>query len=170
MSFVLIDGAAPISSWGARAALATKTESLAYSVTRLFSSLERDLNMTARTILAAVLAIALCLAPCGTAEAAVVIGWGDTGHSFTGDWGDNVSTGWNLGEKWEATPDSGNTSTWEFTGLERRQRLAGPQRRAPRRPGGRHDCLRLHRAAGARCGQTGRPPADTLAQRAYPHP
>ncbi len=62
------------------------------------------------------LAIIGALAIGGPAQAATIIGFGEPGHSATGDWGVNA-TGWNGGEMWELTPDSGNTSTWDFSGL-----------------------------------------------------
>ncbi len=66
--------------------------------------------MDAVKMMAAALVVAMAA---GGAQAAV-IGWGDAGHSTTGAWNPNNS-GWNLGEHWEATTDSGSTSTWEFT-------------------------------------------------------
>ncbi len=70
--------------------------------------------MHATKTLVLLAAVAMLIAG-GVADAAV-IGFGDAGHSASGTWGVN-NTGWNLGEMWESTPNSGNTSTWEFTGV-----------------------------------------------------
>ncbi len=65
----------------------------------------------------AALALGLALsATVGSSSADVILGFGEAGHSTTGPWSVN-NTGYLSAEHYESAPDSGATSTWEFSGL-----------------------------------------------------
>ena len=64
-----------------------------------------------------VLALSALLVAMAVPAPAAVIGWGDPGHSSSGDWV-NIGSGWSDGIRIESLEDTANTSTWTFTGLD----------------------------------------------------